>query len=448
MDTPQSDSAIAPAPVADSDRLIAIDATRGLALLGILLVNVQSFGEAFGRFLRPRPESSDWATTVCFYLVKIFCEGKFYPLFSLLFGMGLILQMESLARKSPERSFKALYARRLLVLLAIGAIHALALWYGDILFIYAIAGTVLLICARLKARTLMTVGIALVLFSTVLSGVVGAVLRPGQQPPPPAAAAAETKRVPDGLDEMAAKSSFFELMRALRDEEIQGGPEQQKWIDLEERAYRDGPYTDLFLFRAMSWVLYLVFCMLGFGWHVIGMFFIGAALLKMGIFSPERRALRVKLAVAGAAIGVPGAIFSTVIFHDKPGVAAGAAGMAIPLVAGPLMSLMYLSVVSFAAERACAAIRTLAAVGRMALTNYLMHSLICTTIFYFYGFGQFAEWTRPQRVMLATAIFALQCILSPLWLRAFRLGPMEWLWRSLTYLKVQRMRRSSIATRA
>lgn len=466
-----------PEPVAEQHRLLPLDAARGLALLGILLVNIQAFAEPFGRFFTPRPEADDLITQACFYFVKVFCEGKFFPLFSLMFGMGMILQRTSIERNAPPGAFTGIYLRRLFILLIFGALHALFLWYGDILFIYALAGFVLFLCSRFRARTMLIIAAVLLSISVILGGLAGGLQglsndwrsqapatvpaetlpRPAAPPvdatipaqpvqPEPVVSDAEPanpqpSRPRDGLDEIAERSPFFQLINAYRDQKIQGGPEEPLYIDLEAQAYRNGPWLDEFLFRAMTWLFFLFFSVFGFGWVVMVMFFIGAAMLKSDFFSPRQAPLRRALLAVGLCVGLPTAIAAAYLAGVKGSFIAGALAMAMLLLSGPLIAPAYLCLITLLAERNILApvLRILAPVGRMALTNYLMHTVICTFIFYHWGLAQFGEWSRAERIGLAAAIFVAQCIISPLWLRFFRFGPMEWLWRTLTYLKLQPM---------
>lgn len=440
-----ADHAAKAGPVAGEQRLIAIDATRGLALLGILLVNVQAFGEAFGMFVMPRPESSDPLTVACFYFVKIFCEGKFYPLFSLLFGIGLILQMGSVDRAG--RSFVKIYLRRLAILGMLGLAHGLLLWYGDILFVYAFAGLALMLAARLRGKVLLGIGIGLVAATTLLGGALTGLSMfnaaeahrqsDASQASPPAAASSNDATEADGQE---STTPVNRLLKGFESGKIKGDPAHPVWIRVERQAYREGPWWQSFAFRAVTWAFYMIFCVLVFGWHVTGMFFIGAGLMKLGLFAAERRPLRVRLALIGLGIGLPGVAAAAWLLSspDLNLPRTVISGM-LTYSCGPLVSLLYLCTVSLIVDAGLVrgAVRVLASVGRMALTNYLTHTLVCTFIFYHWGLAQFGLWTRPERCALALGLFAAQCIISPLWLRAFRFGPMEWLWRSLTYLKVQ-----------
>ncbi len=419
----------APRLAPTASRLLAIDVARGFALLGIFFVNIQSFGEPFGRFIAPSAESSDALTTLCFSFVKIFCEGKFYPLFSMLFGMGLALQMQSVTSRGGN--FYAIYIRRQLWLFIMGLSHALLLWYGDILFVYSIAGLILMLCVRIDPRVLLGIGAALVLFAAALQGGLGSLSG--------AAAAAQKERLAarTSADAEPAPPETRSPIRQLTDG-LQGGPESPDWLEGETRAYRDGPWVQSFLARALTWGMCLVFYVLGFGWHVLGMFFIGAALLKLGLFSAAGDRWHVHLLLLGVLVGLPGAFVSAMLprWVGMQWWSAGLSGVLL-MTCGPLVSLMYLCTFALLVRRGIARPITfvLSNVGRMALTNYLSQTVISTFVFYYWGLAHFGSWSRPERCAFVLGIFACQCIISVLWMRAFRIGPMEWVWRSVTYLR-------------
>lgn len=467
-------------PVDAGSRLVAMDVARGIALLGIFFVNIQLFAMPFGTYMQRGPESDDVLTTLCYYFVKIFCEAKFYTLFSTLFGMGLVLQMHSITSRGG--SFYAVYARRLLWLLAMGLLHALLLWYGDILFVYGLCGIVLLLCARASARVLLSVGAGLVLFGAVALAFLMALDQFGQsvQQTPVAAevmradaapADAQTEASPpspnedessaghDGRGEAEADAAppvatndkdkpRSPIMRLFRGFEDGTGrqPNSPTWMDAETEAYRDGPYLQAFLFRAMSWGMMFISFLFGFGWHVLGMFFIGAGLLKAGLLSPTGAAWQARLALLGALVGIPIATASALLSSTPEATWWGMGLTALLLmISGPLVALMYLCAVAIIVRKGLLApvTRVLANVGRLALTNYIMQTLVATFIFYHWGLAQFGSWSRPERCALVLAVFAAQCFISPLWLSVFRFGPLEWLWRSVTYLRPQPMLRTA-----
>jgi len=163
----QTPTAVA-SPVEPPARLLGLDVARGIALLGIFVVNIQFFSQAFGHFTFPVPESGDWLTRALFYVQGVFFTGRFYPLFSMLFGMGLVLMLTSSRRRGAEKSFTRTYFRRLGALFVIGLAHGLGLWYGDVLLTYSLCGVVMLLCRNWPPKALIPVGVGLVLVGTVL----------------------------------------------------------------------------------------------------------------------------------------------------------------------------------------------------------------------------------------------------------------------------------------
>lgn len=455
-------------PIDVANRLIAMDVARGLALLGIFFVNIQLFAMPFGSYMQQGPETDDLLTAACYYFVKIFCEGKFYTLFSTLFGMGLVLQMHSVMRRGG--GFYGLYVRRLLWLGIMGLSHALLLWYGDILFVYSLCGVALMLSARARPKVLLGVGAGLVVLGAVAQTSLTALGLISQPPPaevaateavPPTAAGeaapvdpqtgprsdettADATAASAAADTPDPRSPFIRFIRSLEKNPSQQ-PDAPIWMETETEAYRDGPYLQAFLFRAISWAMMIVVFVFGFGWHVLGMFFLGAGLLKAGLLSPAGAAWQARLALLGLLVGVPAATIATIL-HGIANDSWWIMSLSVFLLmfSGPLVALMYLSTVAIIVRNGLAAPVTwvLANVGRMALTNYIMQTVIATFVFYHWGLAQFGSWTRPERCGLVLAVFAAQCVISPLWLSIFRFGPLEWVWRSVTYLRPQPMLRN------
>lgn len=456
-------------PVPISRRINAIDAVRGFALLGILMVNMQFFSEPFGEYLRQAPPpGSSMADSFAYYAVKAFAEGKFYPLFSVLFGIGLAIQW----RRADEtgRKFLGMGMRRLFALGVLGLIHGLLIWYGDILFLYSTAGFVLLLLLvnRLKAKTLAIIGACLMgvaLLLTLGFGAIGALTLPQQNPETNATSVPEspdvevaseaqfaephaeiTVDVPETGEPVAPGSEKSPMQRAIA---VFQDPTQMKgaggpmsapaWMEAEEEAYRDGPYFQAFFFRASSYVFYLIFCMFGFWWHVAAMFCFGAAMFKAGLFEPRHSHWLRRLAVLGLVIGVPVNVFFALMPMFVPARVFLAFGHSIVMLGGPILSLGYLGAMAWLVQSGRLAIitDTLSKVGRMALTNYLLQSTIATGIFYHWGLGMFGQTMPAQRIGIVLAIYAVNIIVSLVWLRVFRFGPMEWLWRTITYMRPQ-----------
>lgn len=466
-------------PVPETSRINAIDVVRGFALLGIFMVNAQFFAEPIGTYLRHAPPvDASAADAAAFYLVKALGEGKFYPLFSLLFGMGLALQWRR--AKAVGRALWATGLRRLLVLGLLGLTHGLLLWYGDILFIYSTAGVLLLLLIAARPRTLVLVGSGLMAIAVVLSAGMGALAvlstppvssdaleavevnpETTPQPTPPADDALphdhSQPQSPNDVETSEPHSAppvspFDRALRILQDPQAMqgvGGPTAtQTWMEAETEAYQNGPYLQTLLFRIFSFAFYMIYAVLGFWWHVAAMFCFGAAMLKAGIFDPRNAHWLRRMGIFGLTIGVPIGLLYALMPMFAPEKIFWMFGGALVMIGGPILSLGYLGAIAtlVSSGRLRKLTSAIACVGRMALTNYLMQTIIATAIFYYWGLGLFGKTTPIERVAIILAVYAAQIPVSVLWLRAFRFGPMEWVWRSLTYLHPQPlMRRSSYA---
>lgn len=478
-------------PVPEAGRILALDAARGFALLGILFVNIQFFAMPFGSWLDLDPPDGT-LNAAAHYFTKIFCQGKFYPLFSMMFGIGLVLQR----RRAEERGvrFGGVYARRLLVLATLGALHGLLFWYGDILFLYSIAGLVLLLASRLPWKGLIAAGCGVLVWAMILIAAMSlftgmsmqaqeAAQEQGQETTTgeltvnedgsavlilesdSVAAAAGTDAAaqtptagitPAGADSAEAVAADTpaadvpvaeaaepsepaagparELFRLYQSRTIQGGPEHPEYMRLETEAYRDGPYLDAFIFRSMSFFFILLFAALGFGWTVLASFFFGAALYKFGLFEEHRLGVA-KIGVAvGLCVGLP------IVLAGQWAVANTSVVTALPLmgvteaVGGLLMAFGYLCVMILLGHARSPIAKLLAPLGRMALTCYLLQTLLATAIFYHWGLGKFGSMDRAQMVLVVLGIYIFEIGLAHLWLSRFKMGPMEWLWRRLTYM--------------
>ncbi|MCW5775500.1 MAG: DUF418 domain-containing protein [Phycisphaeraceae bacterium] len=452
------------APVPESARINAIDAARGFALLGIFMVNVGMHGDVFGPFLDPNPpQGLSTPDLISHYFVKVFCEGKFYPLFSLLFGVGLAIQWQR--ARAGGRSLVGTGLRRLFILAVFGLAHALLLWYGDILFIYSTTGMLLLLLINCRARTLALAGAGMMAVCVALGllfGAMGALQAdaltadraPAMVETSPAdgesAAIADEALTPDSppIPETHEPRTPIERAMAVFGDPTQmqgvGGPlTSPVWMDAEREAYRDGPFKQAFFFRAVTFASMLVFCAFGFWWNVAAMFLFGAAMLKAGLFEPRNHHWHKRLAILGLGIGLP----ASLLYASLPTIAPMwfflLFANVLMMVGGPILSLGYLCAITLLVRSGAARTVTdaLAKVGRMALTNYLLQSLLATGIFYWWGLGLFGETTKSERVGIVLGIYAAQVAFSVVWLRFFRFGPMEWVWRSLTYLRPQPMLR-------
>jgi len=453
-----------PGPIGVTDRIHAIDAARGFALLGILFVNIITFSQPFGTFIEPTPGDVPVTDKLAFYFSKIFCEGKFYPLFSMLFGAGLTMQMAR--SRAAGRRFWPIGLRRLGVLALIGLCHAFLLWYGDILFVYSVVGLLLLVAARARPRTLTILAAAFLFMATVLSTGFGLLTtlsaapqsqsataaEPGQATPANAAREAQIQTALNNGEPRPFERLIrsFEHRALFEDAQNRGiSPMAHPvWLQAETEVYQRGPWLDALGFRAMTYAMILIFVFLGFGWSVIAMILFGAALAKWSALAPDRLDLHRRWAFLGLGIGLPLSGIAAVA-PAAWGVSLSSVLVFIPLqiLSGPLVALGYFGLISVLVNRGVASgfFGGLAAAGRTALTCYLLETVLATLVFYHYGLGLFGTLSRLQVAGVVLAIYAIVVAFSIAWTARFRYGPMEWLWRSLTYLKAQPMRRADSA---
>lgn len=405
-------------PVAVAERMQILDVVRGFALLGILLMNIEGMAGplmATVTGLDPSLTGADrWADA----LISIFVQGKFFTLFSLLFGMGFaVMSQRALA---VQRPFAGLYWRRSLTLLGIGLVHALLIWSGDVLVAYALLSMFLLAFRDVSARWLLWLAIASFLAPLglmMLLGLMGSLM----QSTPELAAA--WQQAMGGQDKMIGAI-----------------------LEGQRQAFGAGSYLQATVQRAKDLGFSLMNLMM-IGPLIFGMFLLGSWFVRTGaIVHPEDHP-RLFRRLRGLALPV-GLTMVLVSFAWHPtqdpaefSLTASTA-FCLSMIGSALMCLGYAGWVVRGMQSPAWATRLvwLAPAGRMALTNYLMQSLVCTLVFYGYGLGYFERLPRAWQVPFVLALFCVQVLLSRWWLRRFRFGPMEWLWRSLTYLKPQPMR--------
>jgi uncharacterized protein len=383
------------------ERIQALDVLRGVAVAGILFANVLVF---FGLFVLPPDRAAALPTVpadgVALFLERVFVEGKFYSVFSLLFGIGFGLQ---LARGGDAALLR--FKRRLRILLAIGAVHAFLIWAGDILMLYALLGFTMPWFARKSNRGLVRWTVILLAVPTVVYVVVFAIWT--------LVGSGAPQRPPDsGVPQNILK--FFEAMG-------RGG---LKDAFIGNLVFFAGRWADLFATVRFP--------------KVLGMFVLGLLTVRTGLaLSPsDHRATLVQWRLLGWGVGLPANIIAVWAFEHGsylPPSAGGLLGVVMQGVGVPMLALGYSATVALLVVDSRRFVTVFAPVGRMALTNYLMQSIICVVLSY--GFG-FALWWRigvSTAMAIAAAIIVLQIPLSALWLSRFRFGPVEWIWRRLTY---------------
>ena len=381
---------------------------RGFALFGVLLVNMYGFGADSIAWDSPTDQ-------LAFAIMRVFFEAKMWTLFSILFGFGFALQLKS-AQVRGTRILPT-YLRRMGVLFVIGAAHAL-LFDGDILMLYAELGLALLVVHRLPTRTLLLLAVGLMLIF-------------------PLARLALDQDA--GSEEILTISEArFELEEDLRSHVYATGSLAEVMVDNTDAIPAD-PLEDLYTPES--------------GLTVFAMFILGLILGRSGVLR-DIPGLVVPLArlrawglgfglAAMAAERVLAAIFGFALYRTQqagPGVQF--VGDLLFTFGATALALGYAATLILAAQtpRGRVILAPLIAVGRLGLTVYLTQTLMFTTLFYGYGFGQAFKLGPAAVTAWAVVIFAVQVVACQWWLRYFRFGPVEWLWRSLTYLKWQPLR--------
>ncbi|HEY7680939.1 MAG TPA: DUF418 domain-containing protein, partial [Terriglobia bacterium] len=378
------------APVAQAERIVALDAIRGFAVLGILVMNVHSFGMPLAAYMNPTAlgpiEGADWWMWLAAHL---FADRKFITIFSMLFGAGILLFTEH--AEARGHSAAKLHYRRMFWLLLFGAAHAHLLWYGDILFSYAVCGMLAFLFRKCSPRTLLILGLAAMAVGS------GLYLFFGWSMPywPP------------------------EQIEALERENWRPPPDRIQW---EMDAYRGGWSAQQQHRGPTAFFLEVQYLLMYELWRAGGLMLVGMALYRWGVLTAQRgTAFYARWLGFGLLAGLP--IVTYGVYRD---VQAGWSvrysffqGPQFNYWAAVLVSLAYVSLVTLAVTRRWIPWLTarLAAVGQMAFTNYIVHTLVCTSLFYGFGLGLYGRVNRLGQAGIVLAIWLLQLVYSPLWLR-------------------------------
>ena len=393
-------------PVAPAGRIDAIDVLRGCALLGILAVNVQLFAMPEAAYFNPTAWGDLQGANLLVWLgTRLLADQKFMTIFSMLFGAGIVLLA---ARAEQPAGARRAHCRRMGWLALFGLLHAHLLWAGDILFLYAVCGMLVYPLRSRSPRLLLLVGAAVLCVAPAIS----------------LAGAASWTSWPE-----EARTEFIATVWRPA----------QAALDHELAAYRGGWLAQLPV-RSASAFGFETFVLLAWGvWRAGGLMLVGMALFKLDVFGARRsRRFYGALAAAGLAVGLPLESWGVALdFRHGWGVWSFFQGRLFNYGASLAVGLGYVGLVMLACRTPALrrATRPLAAVGRTALTNYLLQTAICTTLFYGHGLGWYGAIDRLGQAGVVAGVWAVQLAAAPLWLRGRRHGPAEWLWRRLTFLR-------------
>jgi len=401
------------APVERSERIDSIDVLRGVAVLGILVMNIQDFSMIAAAYSNPSVSGYYDGRDFWIWLAShLFFDQKFMTVFSLLFGAGVML-FTSRVEARGERS-QALHFRRMGWLILFGIVHAYFIWSGDILYSYGMCGLWVYAFRHRSAKTLIVMGVLLMCVAPLIMVAAGTVL--------PEAAPEYFESM---LDSEWAPTA--EVIEAEHTATAAGW-----WEIVKHRAPRVFVTQTFLLFM---WIV----------WRAGGLMLVGMGLYKFGVFSAQRscRFYRMMLTL-GLTLGVPLVLWGVWqnLAHRWDGHYSMFFGGEWNYAGSVFVTLAWVGAVMLwcRSGRFSPAIRRFAAVGRMAFSNYIGQSILCVAIFHGFGAWTFMQVDRTGQLLIVLAVWALQLIVSPLWLARFRFGPLEWLWRSLSYRQRQPFR--------
>jgi len=431
---PASETAATASPVTRKVRIRSIDTLRGVALLGILLMNIIAFGLPYASYFNPIFDANLEGINLSTYIaMDIFVEGSMRGIFSMLFGAGFLLFITK--PDADEDLVRGLYFRRTVLLILIGVFNAYILvWPGDILFTYGVAGLLLYVFRHYSAKKL-----------ALISGVIFALL---------AIMHTASHMGSRGLREEVLEIEALPASIELNEVQQQKLAEWDTFLDQQlftpelveqDLQIRKGGYIETFQFLVPFNLIIQTVGLVASGlWDALAMMLLGMAFMKWGIFNASRSMkFYLGMFVIGFGTGLPINYFEVNAFvssgfeiyweaANRPTYDLGRLLVAIGYI-GLIMMICKSGILHLLRS-------ALASVGQMALTNYLSQSLICNAIFMGWGFNLLGELDRFQIYYVVLGVWLFQLIVSPIWLRYFRFGPAEWLWRSLTYKNKQQWR--------
>ena len=414
-------------PSAAPDRIATLDVIRGVAVMGILIMNITAFAMPEAAYTNPAAYGGHSGIDLAVWAFNVvLIDGKMRGLFSFLFGASMLLVIDRATAKdeSPAR----VHFSRMVWLFLFGEVHLILLWWGDILNHYALIGCIAWFFRKMPAYKL--VAIAIILIATEVLLVTGLPFdvhnaQVAVQAPHPTA---------------AAISRYNEIQQHF------GTPNAAALRDT--LALYRGPYAPMLADRLKHALGSTQASFLFVGLETLGYMLLGMACLKSGMLTAEwSRAQYRHWALIGFGTGVPA--FAALAFYvayngfDLLPVVIGS--ILLPTLFRPLMIIGWACLIILLARPGALTTR-IAAAGRMAFTNYLCTTILCTTLFYVYGFGLYGHLSSAELYPVVFAVWAVMLLWSKPWLEHFRYGPLEWLWRSLARMRLQPIRGGAIAT--
>jgi len=415
-------------PAEAADRILTLDIVRGVAVMGILAMNIVAFAMPFASYMNPVAFGLEGPADIASWAFSfVFIDGKMRGLFSFLFGASTLLVIER--AEASGRSPVAVHFSRMLWLLVFGLIHFYFIWFGDILSLYALVGLVLFSFRNHSVRALIFAGVALVSLQTLLFGLIGAhavyLSQATALPHPDPDLVAQWRTMQEGFAPLTGQPLADKLA-------LFAGP----WSGLVHDRLIERPFEPLegVIFVGAETLAYMLF---------------GMAALRSGFLRGDWPPARLrKWALVCFGVAVPAyALFAFMLIRENFPVAlifALSLGAITPF--RPVMVVGIAALIMLLTRRGGSLVQRIAAAGRAAFTNYLGTSILLTSLFYGYGFGLYGTMSRAELWLVVVAMWSLMLLWSKPWLDRFRYGPFEWLWRSLARWEVQPMRKRDAAT--
>jgi len=399
------------APIDLTERVESLDVLRGFAVMGILIMNIQSFAMVDPAYFNPTVYGDFTGINFGVWLFShLFADMKFITIFSMLFGAGIVLMCRRVEQRGDSPA--GVHYRRSFWLLLFGLAHAYLLWRGDVLVWYSFSAFIAYLFWRVRPGWLLFW--ALLLFS-----------------------------IGTGIYALAHWSLPHWPEEAVKNN-VQYWQPSAELIAERLQAYR-GSWVDQMSQRVPSSLMLQTFIYLIFGfWRIVGSILLGMALMKWGVFSAQRSSRYYYVAIVpGLLIGLPliGFGASQNIAHDFSWEFSMYGGTLFNYWGSLLVALAYVSIIMLICKNKWLGglRRALGATGRMAFSSYILQTLICTILFYGHGFGLIGQVPRWGQLAITVGVWIAVVVVSNLWLARFQFGPLEWLWRSLTYKKRQAM---------
>lgn len=428
------------APTLGLERIQSLDVMRGFILFGILLMNINGFGLAHAYVDPTVTGGSTGLNLYTWIATNLFFEGTMRALFSMLFGVGMFIFLDRLLKKDAGIKAADIYFRRLMYLLVFGLIHGyLLLWVGEILYQYALMGFLVYSFRKMAPKNLIAVAIFLICIGTFWNYL----------------DFRETRTFVNQVEEATVykaegKELTEELKAAFERWEKREKERTAEAVEEYNSEMRKGYFSVVAFLAPTNFEFDTVWPYRNDVWDVLSMMLIGIALFRWNILSAEKSfGFYGVMALVGYAVGLAINYYEIKTIMDSDFAMLAFAKTEITYYWGRLfISFGHVgAILLFCKSGVLAGFqRSMAAVGKMALTNYMMHSVICMIVFTGVGFGMFGKFQRYELLYVVFSIWIFQLILSPIWLKNFYYGPMEWLWRSLSYQKLQPLKRTESAT--